>query len=263
MIRAGQIQEEKYKGFTVVYGKPQSDEGQKDIYANRDVAVEYNKTYTGSFFAKGNGVLLCYFYNNFGGTKINSTITSQGVKSNYTDGACTFNITPEWKQYWVQWVTGNTGDLSLKHEFLLRVPNNSEIYACAPKLEIGANPNPIWTPAQEDVVTQNELKTNKSTITLEEGWIAVNNYVKKTGSVVEFYIDPTSGVYGKTGWNHIATLPEGYRPSNEFDIVAVNNQADNIRHAQVKLTTNGDIHVYYISENNPPPNIRIHGVFII
>ena len=143
---------EKFAGFTVRHAKT------ADVYADMarwiDIFPPYHGCdYTFSFYAKGTGTLELVLYESSGSNAIPtvSAATSDG-RVNNVSGSMTMPLPSEWQRIWIRWRLGSTGDLSQTKWLLARLAANSEAYICAPKLEIGAMPDPVWTPNPNDKV---------------------------------------------------------------------------------------------------------------
>lgn len=146
----------EYMGFAVAHKKTAGSEQYSDIISHVLQSYESGATYTFSFFAKGQGIVQCYFYS---GLAVKSGINSAGGLSGAGDGRTELLLSPDWKQYWIQW-TLDEGDASVRKKIAIRSNPGNDVYACAPKLEPGANSNPIWTPNPDEVIfTKSELKT--------------------------------------------------------------------------------------------------------
>lgn len=94
--------------------------------------------------------------------------------------------------------------------------------------------------------------------TLASGWTQTQNRVQKRAGVCEVYIECIfSGTYS-SGWNTIATLPEGYRPRFAFDTVQTDNANDSF--CGVKIASGGAVQVY--SKTGLSKNLRIHATYL-
>lgn len=105
------------------------------------------------------------------------------------------------------------------------------------------------------------------TITPASGWaLSSYSYLKKWGGhIVEFYAELTGGTYSINGWNDVATLPTGFRPSTTFDFIGLDNGASTQAGLGLdcKATSGGALRVYKSSTMTPTNNIRLHGTFIV
>lgn len=97
----------------------------------------------------------------------------------------------------------------------------------------------------------------EGTLSIASGWTNGNSWVLKTGNVVDCYVEVTNGTLS-SGWNTIATLPEGFRPRYYFDSIQLDNGRDTI--VAAKVVYNGAIQVYKLT--NTSNNLRLHLTFI-
>ena len=97
----------------------------------------------------------------------------------------------------------------------------------------------------------------EGSLSIASGWTNGNSWVLKTGNIVDCYVEITNGTLS-SGWNTIATLPEGFRPHSYFDSVQIDNGRDSF--ALTKVTAAGAVQVYKLS--NTSSNLRFHFTFI-
>lgn len=125
----------------------------------RDIAYQSASVLTGtrfvmSFWAKAsvNGSRIrCFFYSP--DTTI-SFVNSQGLSGHGSDGYNYFELTTEWRRYWIAYVTDGT-DSSVKNCIFARLTNGwgtGSVTVKGCKLEIGTKATD-WTPAPEDLAT--------------------------------------------------------------------------------------------------------------
>jgi len=100
------------------------------------------------------------------------------------------------------------------------------------------------------------MTRTETALTIASGWTAGSNWAIKKAGIVEAYIEVTGGTY-TSGWNTVATLPEGYRPYHYFDDALLDNGRSTA--CAVKVTTYGSVQVYYTS--NLANNLRLHMMF--
>ena len=102
--------------------------------------------YTLSFYAKGVGSFISYFYPE----SVQSGYSNLGAKTNAPDGAIHHSLTNEWRKYVITWKTTKTisGSKHIIASRLLKGNNSIQIYGF--KLEEG-NKSTDWTPAPEDL----------------------------------------------------------------------------------------------------------------
>lgn len=77
--------------------------------------------------------------------------------------------------------------------------------------------------------------------------------VRKEGNVVSVAIRiSTSLTVSNNSWKQIAVIPEGFRPTNEIDLVGINNVDDSTIHLRV-YQPSGIISFYgYVNESYQP-----------
>ena len=122
--------------------------------------LEANKDYVFSFMAKGTGKLTAYFYSPETDVFVESSL---GETATRVDGAANFQLTSDWKKYWVHW---RPSDSSHKYVLLRlnRTIQSSEgdapitnCYIAQPKLEAGAVVTE-YTERKSDLVDKASLK---------------------------------------------------------------------------------------------------------
>lgn len=98
--------------------------------------IKKDEDYMFSFVAKGSGTLSVFMWNGS-----NLSIFAEDSESATTktdvDGARSFNLTSDWKRYWVHWRSEGTG---LPNYALIRCVQGSKAWVTIPKLEVGATP---------------------------------------------------------------------------------------------------------------------------
>lgn len=156
-----------YNGFTTAI----VDAGQTSNYAEWGVVVEPEETYTFSFYAKGERVD-AFFYGtgNYIGVA-SSDVSSGGHSYNNGDGHVYFNLTSEYKRYWVTWkLKARTSDSQPLWKYVLLRNDSgrgpSEVYGW--QLEKGTIPsdyslsqNDLQRLASENTANQiNKLKAD-------------------------------------------------------------------------------------------------------
>ena len=128
----------------------------QEIVSWGGTSVSIGETYTASFYARSNtpNNLQVYFYNNTSGVVQNiSAKTSQGKTSTSTDGGITFNLTTEWKQYWVSWTFGSSGTTANKTLLFRLLVNNAHVQVAGVKLEKGSKAT-AWLPKDTAYTTE-------------------------------------------------------------------------------------------------------------
>lgn len=122
--------------------------------------LEANKDYVFSFMAKGTGKLTAYFYYPETNVFIESSL---GETATRIDGAANFQLTSDWKKYWVHWRPSDSS-----HKYVLLRLNRTiqgsagdapitNCYIAQPKLEAGAVVTE-YTERKSDLVDKATLK---------------------------------------------------------------------------------------------------------
>lgn len=122
--------------------------------------LEANKDYVLSFMAKGTGKLTAYFYNPETDVFVESSLEETAT---CIDGAANFQLTSDWKKYWVHWRPSDSS-----HKWVLLRLNRTiqssagdapitNCYIAQPKLEEGAVVTE-YTERKSDLVDKATLK---------------------------------------------------------------------------------------------------------
>lgn len=122
--------------------------------------LEANKDYIFSFMAKGTGKLTAYFYNPETDVFVESSLEETATR---IDGAANFQLTSDWKKYWVHWRPSDSS-----HKWVLLRLNRTiqgsagdapitNCYIAQPKLEEGAVVTE-YTERKSDLVDKATLK---------------------------------------------------------------------------------------------------------
>lgn len=122
--------------------------------------LEANKDYVFSFMAKGTGKLTAYFYSPETNVFIESSL---GETATFLDGKANFQLTSDWKKYWVHWRPSDSS-----HRYILLRLNRTiqssagdapitNCYIAQPKLEAGAVVTE-YTERKSDLVDKASLK---------------------------------------------------------------------------------------------------------
>lgn len=131
--------------------------------------------YVASFWAKGKGIVRIFFYGESGYLGVASGLTSEGNAVTRGDGLFDFNLTSEWKRYWVKYKLNSAPSSAInvgKHLLFRTPPNGSEndVYLSGVQLEEG-NIVSGYEPAPEDTASQisnlsSQIKQTADGITL-------------------------------------------------------------------------------------------------
>lgn len=180
----GALQTETYNGFAVRQGVNSSDDAA--LIIQYSPALEANKSYTLSFWAKGSGSIQGLIT---GYTYPCSSISSENTISTDEGGANTFPLTSSWKRYWITFTMGDWSSAASGKVLWLRArtQNSSGTVAnvCGLKWENG-NIASDWTPALDD---QKIGGTN----------YLPNLLLKGTQQNITATYDSSTGIYTLTG----------------------------------------------------------------
>lgn len=132
--------------------------------------LEANKDYVFSFMAKGTGKLTAYFYSPETNVFIESSL---GETATRVDGTANFQLTSDWKKYWVHWRPSDSS-----HRYILLRLNRTiqssagdapitNCYIAQPKLEAGAVVTE-YTERKSDLVDKASLKAAGIEITSDQ-----------------------------------------------------------------------------------------------
>ena len=130
--------------------------------------IKKDEDYMFSFVAKGSGTLSVFMWNGS-----NLSIFAEDSESATTktdvDGARSFNLTSDWKRYWVHWRSEGTG---LPNYALIRCVQGCKAWVTIPKLEVGATPTD-WIEGNSGYVEDSGLaaKMLRTGIDIENGKI--------------------------------------------------------------------------------------------
>lgn len=118
--------------------------------------INDGQDYIFSFLAKGTGMVSTYFWKD--GTP-RFFVESSNNKHNAVsaDGRVDFELTKEWKRYWVHYHLNTSSEHPLPEKLLIRCYGGNEVYICQPKLEIGATMTE-FTERKTDLVDKTTMK---------------------------------------------------------------------------------------------------------
>lgn len=137
---------------------------------------------------------------------------------------------------------------------------NGQLYKVTSAISAGATLTPGTNISAVSVggelTSLNNDLTNltSSTLATNSGWTTTQNRVIKRAGCVELYIECIFSNEYTSGWNTIATVPNGYRPIETFDTVSLDNS--NGTACDIKVTAGGLLQVYKIASVSK--NLRIH-----
>lgn len=178
--------------------------------------LEANKDYVFSFMAKGTGKMTAYFYSPETNVFIESSL---GETATRVDGAANFQLTSDWKKYWVHWRPSD----SLHKYILLRLNRTiqssagdspiTDCYIAQPKLEEGATMTE-FTERKTDLVDKASLKKAGIEITSEQVTLYGNKVQVKTPKA-----NPSEG------YDEAAMFQNGKLNANLIDAINIVTQA--------------------------------------
>lgn len=181
--------------------------------------LEANKDYVFSFMAKGTGKLTAYFYNPVTNVFVE---TSLGDTATREDGAANFQLTSDWKKYWVHWRPSD----SLHKYVLLRLNRTiqssvgdapiTDCYIAQPKLETGAVVTE-YTERKSDLVDKASLKAagivvDSESVTLYGSQVHIKKNKNDTNDTV--LIDNNTGKVSAGLINAEKVVAEGIATQN-------------------------------------------------
>jgi len=179
----GWLTSDTYNGFSIIHGSYSGD-----MYADicawyGAITPESNTEYTLSFWCKGTGGFVSYFYPSC----VVSGYNSAGNSTTSADGSIATTLTSDWKRVWIVWKTGTITEV--KNVLVCRILNGNEAYVCGVKFEIG-NKATDWTPAPEDVDASIALRPTtteiKAGISITSGGISVFGQALSLAGMVTF-----------------------------------------------------------------------------
>lgn len=128
--------------------------------------INDGQDYMFSFLAKGTGVVSTYLWKD--GTPrffVESSNNKHDAVS--SDGNVDFELTNEWKRYWVHYHLNTSSGHPLPENLLIRCYSGNDVYVCQPKLEIGATMTE-FTERKTDLVDKATLKKAGIEITTDK-----------------------------------------------------------------------------------------------
>lgn len=130
--------------------------------------IKKGEDYMFSFVAKGSGTLSVFMWNG-SNLSIFAEDSESATTETSVDGARSFNLTSDWKRYWVHWRSEGTG---LPNYALIRCVQGSKAWVTMPKLETGATPTD-WIEGKSGYVEDSGLaaKMLRTGIDIENGKI--------------------------------------------------------------------------------------------
>lgn len=128
--------------------------------------INDGQDYMFSFLAKGTGVVSTYLWKD--GTP-RFFVESSNNKHDAVppDGNVDFELTNEWKRYWVHYHLNTSSGHPLPENLLIRCYSGNDVYICQPKLEVGATMTE-FTERKTDLVDKASLKKAGIEITTDK-----------------------------------------------------------------------------------------------
>lgn len=128
--------------------------------------INDGQDYMFSFLAKGTGVITTHLWKD--GTPQFFLEGSNGKHDDVSvDGFMEFDLTNEWKRYWVHYRMKVSTGHPLPEKLLIRCKSGNDVYICQPKLEIGATMTE-FTERKTDLVDKASLKKAGIEITTDK-----------------------------------------------------------------------------------------------
>ena len=128
--------------------------------------INDRQDYMFSFLAKGTGVVSTYLWKD--GTPRFFVESSNNKHDDVSpDGNVDFELTNEWKRYWVHYHLNTSSEHPLPEKLLIRCYSGNDVYICQPKLEIGATMTE-FTERKTDLVDKASLKKAGIEITTDQ-----------------------------------------------------------------------------------------------
>lgn len=173
--------------------------------------INDGQDYMFSFLAKGTGMVSTYLWKD--GTPRFFVESSNNKHNDVSpDGNVYFELTKEWKRYWVHYHLNKSSEHPLPEKLLIRCYGGNEVYICQPKLEIGATMTE-FTERKTDLVDKASLKAAG---------------IEITSHMVELYGNQVK-VSGAKGGTPVAMFENGMLNSNLIN-------ADKIMARQLQTT---------------------------
>ena len=172
--------------------------------------INDGQDYMFSFLAKGTGAVSTYLWKN--GTPrffVESSNNKHGAV--LSDGNVDFELTNEWKRYWVHYHLNTSSGHPLPEKLLIRCYSGNNVYICQPKLEVGATMTE-YTERQTDLVDKTTLKKAGIEITTDK--------VKLYGDKVEV-VTTTKNEDGTSTDTQTAMFSNGKLNANLIDADAI------------------------------------------
>ena len=141
--------------------------------------INDGQDYMFSFLAKGTGMVSTYLRKD-GTPRFFVESSNNRYNAVSSDGRVDFDLTKEWKRYWVHYHLNTSSEHPLPEKLLIKCYGGNEVYICQPKLEIGATMTE-FTERKTDLVDKASLK--KAGINITSDMVELyGNQVKVSGA---------------------------------------------------------------------------------
>lgn len=140
IISSSTLLTETYNNCAVRYLKTTGEVSIAEF--NKCIYPKLGGEYVASFWAKGSGAFRVFFYGDNNYLQVASGLTSEGGVTARADGLLDFNLTNDWKRYWVKYKLNTSPESAKnvgKHLLFRTTPNGleNEVYLSGVQLEEG------------------------------------------------------------------------------------------------------------------------------
>lgn len=166
-IEGSEIINEGYEyAYAVAHSNNTTSTGIEMLQWNMSGRINDGQDYMFSFLAKGTGVVTTYLLKDS-----TPRFFVEGSNGKYNavsfNGYVEFELTNEWKRYWVHYHLNTSSGHPLPEKLLIRCYSGNDVYICQPKLEIGATMTE-FTERKTDLVDKASLKKAGIEITTDK-----------------------------------------------------------------------------------------------
>lgn len=128
--------------------------------------INDGQDYMLSFLAKGTGLVTTHLWKD-GIPRFFVEGSNGKYNGTSSDGFIEFDLTNEWKRYWVHYHLTTSSGHPLPEKLLIRCKSGNDVYICQPKLEVGATMTE-FTERKTDLVDKASLKKAGIEITTDQ-----------------------------------------------------------------------------------------------
>lgn len=166
-IEGSEIINEGYEyAYAVAHSNNTTSTGIEMLQWNMSGRINDGQDYMFSFLAKGTGVVTTYLLKDS-----TPRFFVEGSNGKYNavsfNGYVEFELTNEWKRYWVHYHLNTSSGHPIPEKLLIRCNSGNDVYICQPKLEIGATMTE-FTERKTDLVDKASLKKAGIEITTDK-----------------------------------------------------------------------------------------------